>query len=189
MPGWVFAVIVVAFLAVAIPLVRRSFKGAILERLPLAEGEQVLLEEEGLKVSSRAQKRAARGGWTVTYKVRAVLTDRRIILATGGPEGKHKFVITAIIDYTTPARPVSESGYPAYLSKFQLGNGYPTYALSAADLSVAQDGSDTELRVVVPFPEGGPSWGPPPEVRIVTSQAERYHEAIATASRRPTGRG
>jgi hypothetical protein len=184
MPGWVFAVIVVAFLAGAIPLVRRSMKGAILERLPIAEGEQVLLEEEKLKISTRSMKRAVWGGWTTTYPIRSVLTDRRIILASGGPEGKHKFVLKAIVDYTTPATQVSESGYAAYLSKFQLGNGYPTYAVSAADVTVAQEGSDTELRVVVPFPEAGPSWGPPPEVRIVTALAERYREAVA-AARRP----
>ena len=187
MPGWLFAVIVLAFLAVAIVLVRRSMKGAIAERLPLAEGERVILEEAGLKLSSRSRKRALRGGWIVTYKVRSVLTDSRIILATGGPEGKHKFVLKAIIDYTTPASQVPESGYAAYVSKFRFGNGYPTYPVSAADVSVERDGSDTELRVVVPFPEGGPSWGPPPELRIVTSQAERYRETVAAAGRRSVG--
>jgi hypothetical protein len=179
MPGWLFAVIVIVFVAVAIPLVRRSMKGAVVERLPLAEGEQVILEEEGLKISHRGQKRAAAGGWTATYKVRSVVTDRRIILATGGPEGKHKLVIKAVVDYTTPAPHVSESGYPAYLAKFKLSNGYPTYPVSADDVTVEQDGGDTELRVVVPFPEGGPSWGPPPEVKIATGQAERYREAVA----------
>src|SRR5215471_20748290 len=127
MPGWLFAVIVIVFLAVAILLVRRSMKEAIVESLPLADGEQVILEEEGLKISHRGQKRAASGGWTVTSKVRSVLTNRRIILATGGPEGKHKLVIKLVLDYTTPAPHVSESGYPAYLSKFELSNGYPTY--------------------------------------------------------------
>jgi hypothetical protein len=178
MPGWLFAVIVIVFLAVAILFVRRSMKGAVVERLPLTDGEQVVLEEEGLKISHRGQKRAASGGWTTTYKVRSVLTDRRLILATGGPEGKHKLVIKAVVDYTTPAPQVSESGYPAYLAKFKLSNGYPTYPVSADDVSVERDGSSAELRVVVPFPEGGPSWGPPPEVKITTGQAERYLQAV-----------
>jgi hypothetical protein len=181
MPGWLFAVIVIVFIAVAIPLVRRSMKGAIVERLPLADGEQVILEEEGLTISHRDQKRAAAGGWTKTYKVRSVLTDRRIILATGGPEGKHKLVIKVVVDFTTPAPHVSESGYPAYLAKFKLSNGYPTYPVSADDVSVEQDSGGAELRVVVPFPEGGPSFGPPPEVKIATGQAERYREAVAAS--------
>ena len=181
MPGWLFAVIVIVFIAVAILLVRRSMKGAVLERLPIADGEQVILEEEGLKVTSRGRKGAVAGGWTTTYKVRSVLTDRRIILATGGPEGKRKFVIKAIVDYTTPALDVSESGYPAYLAKFKLSNGYPTYPVTADDVSVERDGADAELRVVVPFPEGGSSFGPPPEVKIETSQAERYLEAVTGA--------
>ena len=62
MPGWLFAVIVIVFLAVAIVLVRRSMKGAIVERLPLADGEHVILEEEGLKISHRGRRGAARAG-------------------------------------------------------------------------------------------------------------------------------
>jgi hypothetical protein len=108
-----------------------------------------------------------------------VLTDRRIILATGGPEGKHKFVLKAIVDYTTPAPSVSSSGYPAYVDKFRLGNGYPTYPVTAADATVDDGGG--ELVVVVPFPEAGSSWGPPPELKIATAQAERYRQAIAAA--------
>ena len=42
------------------------------------------------------------------------LTDRRIVLATGGPEGKHMFTLLAILDYTTPADPVPETGLAAY---------------------------------------------------------------------------
>ena len=175
MPGWVFAVVVIVFLAVAVVLVRRSMKGAIVEHLPLGEDEQVLLEEEGLKVFHRGRKTALRGGWTVTYRMRSALTDRRILLYTGGPAGRHKLVIRIVLDWTTPAPEVSETGYPAYLSKFRLRNGYPTYAFSADDASVA----DGELRVVVPFAEGGSRWGPPPEVKIVTRQAERYRDAVA----------
>ena len=81
-----------------------------------------------------------------------------------------------------PAPHVSESGYPAYLSKFDHSNGYPTYPVTADDVSVDRDRSDAELLVVVQFPEGGPSWGPPPELKIATNQAERYLEAV-TAGR------
>jgi hypothetical protein len=35
------------------------------------------------------------------------------------------------------------------------------------------------LRIDVPFPEGGPKWGDPPEVKIYTHQAERYRDAVA----------
>jgi hypothetical protein len=92
---------------------------------------------------------SVRGGWTVTSRVRSVLTDRRIVLATGGPEGKHKFVLLMILDFTTESPPVPETGYAAYRRKFGLANGYPTYYCSASDVTVADDA----LHVVVPFPE------------------------------------
>jgi hypothetical protein len=176
MPGWLFAGIVVVFVVVGVVLVRSTMKRAIVERLPVGEDEDVLLEENGLKVFHKFRQRAVRGGGTVTYRVRAVLTNRRILLATGGPEGKHKFVILMILDYSTPAEPVPESGYAAYKRKFQLGNGYPTYAFSAADVSL-EEGA---LRIDVPFPERGSRWGPPPEVKLYTAQAERYREAISS---------
>jgi len=177
-PGALFAVIVVAFVIVGVAVVRRMQRGAIVGRLPLDEGEHVLLAEEGLKLFHRFRRRAVRGGGTVTHRVRSVLTDRRIVLATGGPEGKHKFVILMILDYTTGAPPVPETGYAAYRRKFGLQNGYPTYACSADDVSVEQHGGETSLRVVVPFPEAGEGWGDPPEVRLSTPQAARYEDAI-----------
>ena len=152
MPGWIFAVIVVAFVVGGVLFVRSTQKGRIVERLPLGPDEQVLLEEEGLKVFHRFRRMAVRGGGTVTHRVRAVLTDRRILVATGGPEGTHKFVILMILDYTTPARSVAETGYAAYKSKFGLENGYATYAISAADVSVEEADGDAALRIVVPFP-------------------------------------
>jgi hypothetical protein len=180
MPGWLFAGIVVVFAVGGVLYVRSKQKGAFVERLPLEDGENTLLEEEGLKIFHRARRRAVRDGGTVTYRVRVRLTDRRIIVATGGPEGKHTFVILMILDYTTPAEPVPESGFSAYKRKFHLENGYATYAFSAADASLEQeDGHASALRIVVPFPEGGPRWGDPPEVKLYTTQAERYLEAIA----------
>ena len=125
MPGWLFAVIVAVFAIVAVVVVRRTQRGAIVERLPLAEGERVLLEEEGLKVFHRSRKTSVRGGGTTMHRVRSVLTDRRVLLATGGPEGTHKFVIMLVLDYTTPATPVGDTGYAAYRQRFKLANGYP----------------------------------------------------------------
>jgi hypothetical protein len=180
MPGWLFAVIVVAFAVGAVLFIRSTQRGRVLERLPVEQDEEVLLEEEGLKVFHRFRRMAAFGGGTTTHRARAVLTDRRIVVATGGPEGKHKFVILMILDYTTSARTVPETGYAAYKRKFGLENGYPTYAVSAGDVTLeeARDGKDA-LRIVVPFPEAGPRWGDPPEVKLYTSEARRYREAIA----------
>ena len=182
-PGAVFAVIVVAFVIVGVVVVRRTQRGAVVARLPLGEDEQVILEEEGLKLFHRFRRTAARGGGTVTHRVRSVLTDRRVLLATGGPEGKHKFVILMILDYTTAAEPVPESGYAAYRRKFGLENGYPTYACSAGDVSLEEHDGEPRLRILVPFPEGGDSWGDPPEVRLSTPQAARYEHAIRGSAR------
>jgi hypothetical protein len=172
---------VVGFLAAGVLFVRSTQKGRVVERLPLDSDEDVLLEETGLKVFHRFRRTAVRGsGGTTTYRVRAVLTNRRIFVATGGPEGEHKFVILLILDYTTPPRTVPERGYGAYKRKFRLENGYPTYAFSAADVSLeAERRGGAALRIVVPFPEGGPGWGDPPEVKLYTEHAERYREAIA----------
>jgi len=177
MPVWLFAVIVVVFVVVAVIFVRSTQKRAIVERLPFGPDEDVLLEEEGLKVFHRFRKTAARGGGTTTHRVRAVLTNRRILVATGGPEGKHKFVLLMILDYTTPADPVPDTGYDAYKRKFRLDDGYPTYAFTAADAKL-EDGA---LRIDVPFAEAGSGWGDPPEVKLHTGQAERYLEAIASS--------
>jgi hypothetical protein len=182
MSGPLFAVIVVAFVVVGVVIVRRTQRGAFVDRLPIEDGEQELLREERLKLWHRFQKRAVRDGGTTTYRVRSVLTDRRILLATGGPEGKHKFVLLMIVDYTNVAPPVPETGSGAYRRKFQLQNGYPTYACSAADVTVEQQGDEAQLRIVVPFPEGGERWGPPPELRLTTPNADRYAEAIKHAS-------
>ncbi len=142
----------------------------------------MLLQEEGLELFHRFRRSAARGGGTVTHRVRSVLTDRRVLLATGGPEGRHKFLILIILDYTAAAPPVLETGYDAYLQKFGLRNGYPTYGCSARDVSVEEHDGETRLRVVVPFPEAGEGWGDPPEVRLSTPQAARYEQAIAGTS-------
>src|SRR3954447_11462875 len=179
MPGWLFAVIVVVFAVGGVLYVRSKQKGAFVDRLPVEENESILLEEEGLKVFHRARRRAVRGGGTVRYRVRARLTDRRIIVATGGPQGKHKLVILMILDFTTPAEPVPESGFAAYKRKFHLENGYATYAFSASDAGLEEEHGHVEaLRIDVPFPEGGRRWGDPPEVKLYSKEAARYREAI-----------
>src|SRR4051794_24632596 len=139
MPGWLFAVVVVVFGVGGVIYVRSKQKGAFVDRLPVEEGETTLLEEEGLKVFHLARRTAVRGGGTVTYRVRALLTDRRIFVASGGPEGKHKLVILMILDYTAPAEPVPDTGFAAYKRKFHLENGYPTYTFTAAEASVEQE--------------------------------------------------
>jgi hypothetical protein len=179
-PGWLFAAIVVVFVVAGVAFIRTTQKRAFVDRLPLEPGEEVLVEEHGLKVFHRFRRMAVRGGGTRTSRVRAVLTDRRIVVATGGPEGKHKFVLLMILDYTTPARLVPGRGYEAYKRKFGLENGYPTYAFSAADVSLEEErGAAKALRIVVPFPEAGSGWGDPPEVRLYTEQAATYRDAIA----------
>ena len=180
MPVGLYAGIVIVFVIVGVVYVRSSQKRRVVERLPVEQDENVLLEEAGLKVFHRFRRMAVRGGGTVTHRVRAVLTDRRILVATGGPAGTHKFVLLMILDYTAPAQAVPETGYAAYKKKFQLENGYPTYAFSAADVSLEErEGDVTALRIGVPFPEGGARWGDPPEVKLYTRQAELYREAIA----------
>ena len=175
MSGWLFALIVAAFAVGAFLVIRTKQRGRVVERLPLEPNESVLLEEEGLKVFHRFRKRAVFGGGTVTHRVRAVLTDKRILLATGGPEGEHAFVILMILDYSCASPPVAAKGYAAYREKFALANGYATYPFSAGDATI----DDGALRIDVPFPEAGSRWGPVPEVKIYTQQAERYRAAIS----------
>jgi hypothetical protein len=180
MPSALFAVVVVVFVVVGVVYVRSTQKRAIGERLPVDQDENILLDEKGLKIFHRSRRLAIRGGGTLTHRVRVLLTDRRILVVSGGPEGKHKFVILMILDYTVPAPPVLEAGYAAYKTKFRLDNGYPTYAFSAADVSLdEQRGGGVTLRIDVPFPERGPKWGDPPEVKIYTQEAKRYQEAVA----------
>jgi len=178
-PGWLYALVVAAFALTAFLVIRSTQRGRIVTRLPLEPDEDVLLEEEGLKVFHRFRRRSLKGGGTVTHRVRSILTNRRILLVTGGPEGRRKFVIVMILDYSSAAPRVAADGYTAYKEKFRLENGYPTYPFSAADVDVETTHGDETLRIDVPFPEAGPSWGPPPEVKLYTAQGERYRDAVA----------
>ena len=178
MSPWLIAVVVVVLIA-AVLIVRRTMRGAIVEHLPLMPGESVLLREDGLKVFHKI--REARGGTSLTYRVTVALTDRRILVATGGPEGKHKLVLKLIIDYRTPAPPVSDAGYGAYRKKFQLANGYPTYYISPADARVVETNGEAALHITVPFPEHG-SLYTEPEVIIYTNRPEKYGEVFPSSA-------
>ena len=71
MPTVVFVAIVVAFVVVGVAFVRRTQRGAFVDRFPIGDGEHVLLEEHGLKVAHRFRRMSVRGGWTTTYRVRS----------------------------------------------------------------------------------------------------------------------
>jgi hypothetical protein len=183
MSGLVFAIVVVVFVVVAVLIVRRTQRGAIVERLPLEAGEEVLLEEERAKVFHRSRRTARFGrSGTITSRVRIVLTNRRILVASGGPEGRHKYVIQLILDYWSPAPAVGDSGYSAYLHKFRLENGYPTYPFTRDDVSFVEEHGRTGVRILVPFPEGGSGWSDSPEVVLYTSHPEQYRERFSPAS-------
>ena len=85
--GVIYVVIVIAFVIVGVVVVRRTQRGAIVARLPIDEGEQRSPRRGGPEARAPVPSAAARGGGTVTHRVRSVLTDRRVLLATGGPEG------------------------------------------------------------------------------------------------------
>ena len=183
MSGLVFAVVVVVFVVVGVLVVRRTQRGAFVDRLPLEPGEEVVVAEEGAKVFHRFRRTARFGrSGTTTSRVRIVLTNRRILVATGGPEGRRKLVIQMILDYASPAPAVGESGYAAYLRKFRLANGYPTYPFTREDVSFVEEHGRTAVRIVVPFPEGGPGWGDPPEVVLYTSHPDEYRQRFSRAS-------
>jgi hypothetical protein len=176
----VFTLAVVAFVAAGVVLVRRTQRGAFVERLPLDDGEEVLLEEEGVRVWHRFRRTARFGRSGVeTRGARVVLTDRRIVVATGGPAGRRKFVLLLVVDYTGPSPPATGSGYGAWRRKFRLDRGYPTYGCSRDDLTLAEEGDRSGVRVVVPFPERGERWGDPPEVVLYTRHPELFLEHVA----------
>lgn len=171
MPSWIFYLIVAVFVIVAFLLIRRSIRGAIFERLPIEPDETILLEERDLKVFAKI--REASGGKSLTSRTTVVLTNRRILVATGGPEGKHKFFLRMILDYRTPSPAVSDSGYSAYYEKFKLENGYATYYIKPSDLSLIDIKGENAVQIHVPFPEHGPMYLEP-EVIIYTKNPEAY---------------
>jgi hypothetical protein len=176
MPTWVFYLIVVVFVVVAILIISRQIRGAIFERLPIEPDESILLEERGLKVFEKI--REASGGKSLTSRVTVVLTNRRILVATGGPEGKHKFFLKMILDYKTPPPVTSDTGYSAYYEKFQLANGYATYYIAPSDVNLVEKKGELAVKIHVPFPEHG-SMYVEPEVIIYTKNSAAYRLAFS----------
>lgn len=175
MPSWIFYLIVAAFAVGAILLIRRQIRGAIFERLPIEPEEKILLEERDLKVFQKI--REASGGKSLTSRSTVVLTDRRILVATGGPEGKHKFFLRMILDYKTPSPSVADTGYSAYYEKFKLENGYATYGFSPSDLRLIEEKGQPAVKINIPFPEHGAMYLEP-EVVIYTKNPEAYRRAF-----------
>ncbi len=174
MPTW-YIILIVLFVVVVAAIIRWKMRGAIVERLPFLPEEKILLEETGLKVFHKI--REASGGQSLTYRVTAVLTNSRILVATGGPEGKHKFFLKMILDYRSPAPQISDTGYAAYQSKFQLENGYPTYYFSPSDVTFVEKKGKEAVQINLPFPEHG-AFYVAPEVIIYSKQPEKYREVF-----------
>ena len=163
------------FLVVAAIIIRWTLRRAIVEKLPVADGERVLLTETGLKVYHKVREHYR--GRTLTSAATVVLTDKRVIVATGGPEGVHKYLLSQIIEYTTSPPAVKGSGYGAYYAKFRLDNGYATYFVEPENVSVVEKDGQTGVRFDVPFPEHG-AFYMNPEVIIYTSRPEVYRKAF-----------
>ena len=174
MTDWYLIPLVVVLVA-AVVIIRWTLRRAIVERLPVADGERVLLTETGLKVYHKVREHYR--GRTLTSGATVVLTDRRVIVATGGPEGVHKYLLTQIIEYTRSAPAVGGSGYGAYYAKFRLDNGYATYFVAPENVSFVEKDGQTGVRFEVPFPEHG-AFYVNPEVIIHTARPEAYREAF-----------
>src|SRR5690349_16407822 len=104
-------IVVAVVLVIGYFIHRYLIAPATFDRLPIAADERVLLREEGTKLwhAATGVKPVWGRGGTTTHGVTVVLTDRRMLAATGGPEGKHKFWMQMVVDYTAapPAAPVS----------------------------------------------------------------------------------
>ena len=174
MPDWALILLLV-FVVAAVIIIRWTLRRAIVEKLPVAHGERVLLTETGLEIYHKVREHYR--GRALTSGVTVVLTDKRVIVATGGPEGVHKYLLKQIIEYTTSSPAVKGSGYGAYYAKFRLENGYATYYVAPENVSVVEKDGQTAVRFEVPFPEHG-AFYINPEVTIYTSRAEEYRKAI-----------
>lgn len=177
MPDWALILLLV-LVVVAVIIIHWTLRRAIVEKLPVADGERVLLTETGLQVYHKMREHY--GGRALTFGVTVVLTDKRVILATGGPEGVHKYLLRQIIEYTTSPPAVQGSGYGAYHAKFRLDNGYATYFVAPENVSVVEKDGQAGVRFEVPFPEHG-AFYINPEVIIYTSRSEEYRKAFRNA--------
>jgi hypothetical protein len=160
-------IIVAVIVVILILVVRFTIRGAVVDRLPVDPDERVLLDESDLRVLHRI--RDTTGGKTMIGGARVLLTDGRILVATGGPEGKHKFFIRCIVEYGPAASSKLASATGGYHQRFHLEQGFATYPVMKQDIHVAHD----EVRIRVPFPDAGPFFVPP-EVTIYSRRPEVY---------------
>jgi len=170
----IYAIVAVVML-LAIIGIRYAMRGAIFDRLPIAADEQVLAVEPGLRVLWRMPHAA--NGWETRFGMHVVLTNRRILMATGGPEGKHKFVLVYVVEYT-PNRPLTAEELSAAIGAgYGLENGYSTYRVGGDNLTVVQEDGKQVVQVEVPY-SNDTTFARPPVLKIYTGQVERYREAL-----------
>ena len=169
--GVIYVVIVVAFVIVGVVFVRRTQRGAFVTRLPIDEDENVLLEEEGLKLAHRFRRRSVRGGSTVTHRCGSVPTDRGVLPATVARRAAH------IRDPDDPRRhdagtAVPETGYSVYLrtsaARTATRRTPPRRATSTSRMKGAICVCTSSCR----SPRRA-ELGDPPEVRLSTANAAR----------------
>ena len=102
MPGVLYAVIVVVFVIVAVVYVRRTQRGAFVDRLPVAEGERVILEEEPELLTS-FYKRLMLGDCDVVYGVQEARRGGLVERVTGEIFFS---LVNALSDQKMPRNPV-----------------------------------------------------------------------------------
>lgn len=169
-PKMIYA-IVAAVMLLAIIGIRYAMRGAIFDRLPIAADEQVLAEEPGLRVESRLPH--ASRGWETRFGMHVVLTNRRILLATGGPEGKHKFVLVYVVEYTPKRTLTAEELAAAKGAGYGLENGYATFRVGADHVTVQEEDGKTMVKVEVPYSNDA-TFANSPVLKFYTGQADKY---------------
>ena len=154
MPGWLFAGNRCRLRRRGVVFVRSTQKGAFVERLPVEQDEDVLLEEEGLKLFHRFRRMAVRGGGR--YSSRAGGAHRSAHPARDGrARGQAQ-----VRDPDDPRLHDPGGGRPGdrvrgLQAEVRLQNGYPTYAFSAADVSLDEEhGGGAALRIDGAVPGG-----------------------------------
>lgn len=177
----IYAIVAVVML-LAIIGIRYAMRGAIFDRLPIAADEQVLAVEPGLRVLWRMPHAA--NGWETRFGMHVVLTNRRILMATGGPEGKHKFLLVYVVEYV-PQRPLTPEELSAATGAgYSMENGYPTYRVGRDNLAVVveEDGKQV-VQVEVPY-SNDTTFARPPVLKIYTGQVEKYRAAFGIGAGR-----
>lgn len=168
--------IVAVILAIAILAIRYSLRGAIMDRLPIEPDEQILCDEENRRVFHRVRDTV--DGRVLMYKVRLVLTNRRILIATGGPEGKHKFLIRYIVEHRGTHALTPEEVGAARAAGYGLDKGYATYRIGAADVALICEDGQTAVRILVPYTVDE-TFQLPPRLVLYTARPEVYRGLFA----------